>query len=238
MNDGLRSFLFDVYPGDPFEFIEAEYGLKGFAVVVKLFQKIFGERGYYCEWTNDVALLFSRRIGEGGNVVSEIVTSAVSRGIFDGEMFKQHSILTSEDIQMKYFQAVKRWKKVELIKQYLLLDPTIYLKNVSIIDKNVDINIENVYTPKTRKVKERKKDDDGGEHPNLADPHAFYEYLFSTKLNQGQRFDFDCLLRDFGEDEVTDLMEEMKSRNIKHPLSYIRKVLGKRSIESMGDSNE
>ena len=237
MNDGLRSFLFDVYPGDPFEFIEAEYGLKGFAVVVKLFQKIFGERGYYCEWTNDVALLFSKRIGEGGNVVSEIVTSSISRGIFDGEMFKQHSILTSEDIQMKYFQAVKRWKKVELIKQYLLLDPTAHLKNVNIIDKNVDMNIENVYTPKTRKVKERKREEDG-EAPDLSDPYDFYEYLFSTNLNEGQRFEMGCLIRDFGEDEVTYLMEEMKSRNIKHPLSYIRKVLGKRSIENMGESNE
>ena len=59
---GLEYFPLDVVLDDKFELIEAEFGLTGFAVIVKLFQKIYGGQGYYCEWTNEVALLFAKRI--------------------------------------------------------------------------------------------------------------------------------------------------------------------------------
>ena len=43
------------------ELLEAEFGLKGIAVLLKLYQRIYGGHGYYCEWNDEVALLFSRR---------------------------------------------------------------------------------------------------------------------------------------------------------------------------------
>ena len=39
--------------------IQAEYGLKGFAIVVKLWQMIYREHGYYSEWNDEKALLFA-----------------------------------------------------------------------------------------------------------------------------------------------------------------------------------
>ena len=54
LKDGVTYFPLDVVLDEKFELIEAEFGIKGFAVVVKLYQKIYGQ-GYYCEWT-DVAL--------------------------------------------------------------------------------------------------------------------------------------------------------------------------------------
>ena len=73
IKNGLDYFPMDVVCNDKIELIEAEFGLTGFATVVKLFQKIYGERGYYCEWTDEVALLFGKKNGLGSNVVSEIV---------------------------------------------------------------------------------------------------------------------------------------------------------------------
>lgn len=61
--DGTRYFPLNCQLDEKFELIEAEFGLKGFAVIIKLFQRIYGEHGYYCEWNHDIALLFARKIG-------------------------------------------------------------------------------------------------------------------------------------------------------------------------------
>ena len=114
---GLEYFPLDVVLDDKFELIEAEFGLTGFAVIVKLFQKIYGGQGYYCEWTNEVALLFAKRIGLGGSVVSEIVAASIKRGIFSQELYDKYNILTSPGIQERYFDAVIRRKKVEVKKE-------------------------------------------------------------------------------------------------------------------------
>ena len=68
---GLDYFPHSCIPDQRMELIEAEFGLTGYAVVLKLYEKIFVEKGYFCEWTKDVALMFSRRNGVGINVVSE-----------------------------------------------------------------------------------------------------------------------------------------------------------------------
>ena len=146
---GIPYFPLDCQLDDKFALIEAEYGLTGFAVVVKLFQRIYGRCGYYCEYTNEVALLFSKEIGLGCNVVSEIVSAAIKRGIFDKRLFDEYHILTSEGIQERYFEAVSRRKKIEIKKQYLLL-------RCDHLPKNADISEENADIFKQSKVKESK----------------------------------------------------------------------------------
>ena len=42
---------------DNIKMIQAEIGLKGFAIVVKLWQTIYREHGYYCEWNEEKKLL-------------------------------------------------------------------------------------------------------------------------------------------------------------------------------------
>ena len=58
---GIDYFPLNCRLDEKFELIEAEYGLKGFAVIVKLLQRIYGEHGYYCEWNDDIALLLRGR---------------------------------------------------------------------------------------------------------------------------------------------------------------------------------
>ena len=47
---GLEYFPLDVVLDDKFELIEAEFGLTGFAVIVKLFQKIYGGQEDWFGW--------------------------------------------------------------------------------------------------------------------------------------------------------------------------------------------
>lgn len=161
MSDGgVKYFPLDVHLDDRYELIEAEFGLTGFAIVVKLHQKIFSI-GYYCEWNDDVALLFTKKVG--CSAVSEIVSASIRRGIFDESLFKKYHILTSKKIQETYFEIVSRWKKVEVKKEYLLIDATKKYKNVNIIAENVNILKENDYISeqiKENKIKENKSKKD------------------------------------------------------------------------------
>ena len=156
MNNGINYFPLNVHLDDTFELIEAEFGLKGFAIVVKLFQKIYGQQGYYCEWTEDVALLFGKNVGLGGDAVSEIVRATIKRGIFDSELYDKYQILTSRGIQERYFEAVSRRKEVEVRKEYLLIKVDQIYKNVRILNENVNISSKNVNISEQKKVEESK----------------------------------------------------------------------------------
>lgn len=74
-------------------------------------------------WSQEVALLFSKTTGEGRNVVSEIIASALKRGIFDKDLYDKFEILTSQKIQQQYFNIVKRRTCISLVDKYLLSNP-------------------------------------------------------------------------------------------------------------------
>ena len=164
MKDGVEYFPLDVSLDEKFELIEAEFGLTGFAVVVKLYQKIY-QHGYYCEWTNEVALLFGHRIGLGSNVVSEIVNASIRRGIFDESMFDKYHILTSRGIQERYFEAVIRRKCVKVKKAYLLVNVTQILNedNILWVNGNIDpVNASNNFQSKVKESRVKKSKEDMG----------------------------------------------------------------------------
>ena len=156
--EGLEYFPLSCTLNDKVELIEAEFGLKGFAIVVKLLQKIYGDKGYYCEWNDEVRLLFSRKnCGmESDNLVSEVVNAALKRGLFDVNMFQQFGILTSAGIQKRYFEAAKRRNKIDVKNNYLLLNVRKSPENVCKNGKNVCKNDENAYISQQRKEEERK----------------------------------------------------------------------------------
>lgn len=152
---GLDYFPLDVVLDIKFELIEAEFGLNGFGVVVKLLQEIY-KQGYYIEWTSEVALLFSRKVGLGGNAVSEIVKAAVRRDIFDRGLFEKYGILTSAGIQKRYIEGIKRRDKTEMEQAYLLLECTLIPDNVYINSIDVNNNSVNVNNNTQSKVKKSK----------------------------------------------------------------------------------
>ncbi len=78
---GLDYFELDCHMDDKIKLIEAEFGLKGFAIIVKLYQSIYSGYGYYCEWTPDISLLWAMQLGispSGGGKGFGIATGKVS----------------------------------------------------------------------------------------------------------------------------------------------------------------
>ncbi len=159
---GLDYFELDCHMDEKVKLIQAEFGLKGFAVVVKLYQKIYGGFGYYCEWSEDSLLLFMSENGvssrDGKNLIKEIISACIRRNIFSEKLFNKFGILTSEGVQRRYLNAVARREKVELKKEYLLISVGKNNGNVIINEVNVDRNVINTHRNKqSREEKSREE---------------------------------------------------------------------------------
>ncbi len=238
MSKGISYFPLDCQLDDKFGLIEAEYGLKGFAVVVKLFQKIYGEQGYYCEWSAEVELLFSRKNGfpAGDNSVSEIVRSSIRRGIFSEEMFEKYRILTSKGIQERYFKITQRRQKIKVEPAYLLIDVIQNYKNVDIIEGNVCRKQKNVDNSQQSKVKESKGNRERATPASFAkptqeeikayclerglsvSPEKFYLYYESKgwKVGRSKMADWRAKIEEW---EVVDKKKKTATKKSKHKLT-------------------
>ncbi len=125
--------------------LSGEYGAKGEAVLVRLWCALYGTYGYYLPYdeTNtpkSVARVEDRRYGVTSSLVVAIVHRAVQVGLFSQRLFKEYKVLTSEAIQQRYFEAVRRRVGVTVYRQYLLVSPPIGVVIVDINPINVDIN--------------------------------------------------------------------------------------------------
>ena len=187
---GIDYFPLDVTLNAKFELIEAEFGLTGFGVVVHLLQEIYGKSGYYIEWTEEVALLFARKVGLGGSVVSEIIEASIRRGMFDKEKYDKYHVLTSKGIQERYFEAVSRRKTLEVDYNILLVDVAQILPNVCISAKNVNIFSKNADIERQSKVEKSRVEKSKEEYIVCAKPQAASAPpVISLPLNDGTFFD-------------------------------------------------
>jgi hypothetical protein len=187
---GIDYFPLDVTLNAKFELIEAEFGLTGFGVVVHLLQEIYGKAGYYIEWTEEVALLFARKVGLGGSVVSEIIEASIRRGMFDKEKYDKYHVLTSKGIQERYFEAVSRRKTLEVDYNILLVDVAQILPNVYISAKNVNIFSKNADIERQSKVERSRVEKSKEEYILCAEPQAAdAPPVISLPLNDGTFYD-------------------------------------------------
>lgn len=154
---GVDYFPLDTVLDTKFQLIEAEFGLTGFAIVVKLFQKIYGEQGYYCEWTDEVALLFANRNNVGYSVVSELISASIRRGIFDRDLFDKYHILTSKGIQERYLLAVNRRVNGTIKDEYSLIKCAQDEINADKNGVNADRNGVTADRNTTKEKKEKEK---------------------------------------------------------------------------------
>ena len=140
---GLDYVELECHMDEKVRLVQAEYGLKGFAVFVKLLQEIYGGYGYYCEWTQDRELLFASENGLNGGsqqLLGDIVEACIRRNIFSERLFKEYGILTSSGVQKQYLKATVKREVVELKKEYLLISVPVNRKNVVINSISSGIN--------------------------------------------------------------------------------------------------
>lgn len=178
--DGIDGFFLNCQLDEKFELIEAEFGLKGFAILIKLLQRIYGEHGYYCEYNSDISLLLAAKwnvastggdavnphkqlsgadnSSSGGrkNLIDHVVAASIRRGIFDKTMYEKYGILTSVGIQKRYKIATRKRVDVVWKNEYLLLND---VKNGKTDGRNKETDGRNKETDvhfEQSKVKESK----------------------------------------------------------------------------------
>lgn len=143
--EGIDYFSLDCQFNDKVKLIQAEFGPVGIGILIKLWQKIYGEKGYYTAWDNDVELVFAQDCKAGANVVKEVVSACLRRGIFDTEKFEQYNILTSEGVQERYAEATERRTVQKIDGRYLLItmpDNWICVNNNGVNDNNNNENAD------------------------------------------------------------------------------------------------
>lgn len=228
---GLDYFRLDCHLDDKFKLIEAEYGLKGFAVVVKLYQKIYGERGYYCEWDEDVALVFGAETRLGTSVVSEIVNAAIKRKLFDRDTFDKYQILTSTGIQKWYFETIGRRERVEVIREYLLIPDVNLPKNVNInsisADRNAinaDRNQQSIAEDSIDVVVERAREDSMYDD-EFARMIRSYQTEIGKTPSGSAREQLISFYEDFGADVMIVAIKETNRQQPYSPWGYLKSIL-------------
>lgn len=218
MKSGIPYFPLDTKMDTSVELLEAEFGLKGFAVIVKLYQLIYGEHGYFGEWNDEVGLLFSRKNGVSGDLVSNIIKTAIKRGIFSGEKFEEYGILTSRGIQERYLKAVARRQEIKLESKYLLISCDLLPKNVTISSGNVNNlkeNADNFNQSKVNKSKVNKskllqqQHSSGCRQPSYLPAIHKLEEIKGAPLNGHEMRRITELVEDYGIQWVLDALEVM-----------------------------
>ncbi|MEG1782266.1 MAG: DUF4373 domain-containing protein [Oscillospiraceae bacterium] len=241
MRSGLDYFALDVVGDTKIQLIEAEFGLMGFGVVVKLFQMIYGGGGYFAPWDEEVSLLFARKSGLEPKEISRVFSAVIKREIFSKSMYEKYGILTSRGVQKRYFEAVKRRKEVEVIREYLLVPIQDLSKNVHIIGENVDIEGENSYISKQSKVKESKGKESKAQESDFLAFWAAYPKK-SNKAAAQRAFEeigvgeelLKKILRAVEEQKNTPQWEKEEGRYIPYPANWLS---GKRWQDEVPKAN-
>jgi len=131
--EGLDYFPLDtnIDQDDRIALIEAKYNITGFGIIIKLFKKIYANKGYYYEWNEQTQLLFSKQVGLDFKEVNEIVIDALKWNLFNNKLFKKYGILTSKRIQMTYVEATKRRREIPMLKKYLINGVNGYINKIN-----------------------------------------------------------------------------------------------------------
>ena len=124
--DGINYFPIGVnfMEENAMEVIEAKYGIKGSAIVLKLLCKIYKE-GYYIRWDEEQCLIFANKAGREVQAaeVQGIIEILFIKGILDENSYQENGILTSESIQKIWLEATKRRKRELSELPYLMVRP-------------------------------------------------------------------------------------------------------------------
>lgn len=107
---GLDYFPFDVdfFENEKVVCIAGEFGIKGEMVAIKLLCAIY-RNGYFIEWNDALRFKMLHKMpGVSAELFDQILNRLVRWGFFDASLFDSVKVLTSEDIQRRYFEIIRK----------------------------------------------------------------------------------------------------------------------------------
>jgi hypothetical protein len=214
LKEGLDYFPLDVDidQDDKVVMVEAQYPEHGFNVIIRLFMRIYSN-GYYSKWTKREQIIFSKRINVNNNYVSDVVDACIEEGLFNKDMYEKYEILTSQGIQERYLEAVKRRKQTIFHQNYFLIDDveTIIGSNkidVFLVDDdgnkinvNINPNSKGINDNKSTQRKGNRKEIKTEDNIVSEDKPKKLTFLEFVKLTQEE---FEKLKETLGSEEVVN----------------------------------
>lgn len=97
--------------------LKKEFGCQGIAVYDYILCEIYRVRGCFLEWDESTAFDVAEYFGLKETLVKEIVRYCLAVGLFDRELLKRGSVLSSRSIQLRYVEMCGRTKRRPAIPQ-------------------------------------------------------------------------------------------------------------------------
>jgi len=105
---GIDYFPLDVNFDNSIEMVIARFGDQAMNVVIRLWQMIYANEGYYIIYDEDTIYMLSRKcIDVDENYVKSVIDYMIKKDIFDINKFEEYNILTSKRIQSNYKTAIR-----------------------------------------------------------------------------------------------------------------------------------
>ena len=119
---GIPYFPHECIAPTKIRLVQSKFGLLGYGVIYKLYEKIFLE-GYYIDWNDEICDIFAY---EDCRIKTEIVKSIIDlcleKGVFDRNIYEKYSVLTSFEIQSKFYNAAKNRHNFSFDENLCLID--------------------------------------------------------------------------------------------------------------------
>lgn len=127
---GIKSFPInsDFFNDTKIQAIENGFGNRSSYVLIRILCDIYENKGYYIKWDDELCNSIANRSKVRPGFVKEVVIMALSVGFFNKELFKEHNVLSSEEIQNTYESMARRRINAAIIDEYRL---NVYSKLIS-----------------------------------------------------------------------------------------------------------
>lgn len=126
LKSGLDYFPLDVdfFSDEKIIVVTGKFGLVAEVVAMHLLCCIY-RKGYFAQWGEPLKFKLLRDLpGMDADTLEAIVAELVRWGFFDEALFRNEGVLTSEGIQKRYFEAVRRCKPSASLPHLLTVAPT------------------------------------------------------------------------------------------------------------------
>ena len=129
----LKYFNIDCIDDEKLEFLKVKNGIAGWGCYWAILQTIYGNEGYFVDWSTKRQILFANRNGLTTEQLSEIIETCLDEELFSKELLEKEGILTSKGIQERYIKICKEAKRkhVSINPEFDLIDFNKNIKNSS-----------------------------------------------------------------------------------------------------------
>lgn len=178
--EGLEYFPLDVDidQDEKVIMVIAKHGMRGFGVVIRLMMEVY-KHGYHYPWTEKEKYIFSMKVNEPVDVVSEIVDECLEWEFFHRGLYESHEILTSKGFQKRYLLAASRRRGVAIHPELDLVSPSKQHENDD--NKPTQPELLPAETPQKKRVSTYSED-------NLYYKMALYFHHKIVKMAEAEGF--------------------------------------------------